>query len=302
MEEAAARVNRAPSPAPALVRSLRPVPRDPRRPALPAHTRSAARPRAATPAAVLRRIHFVLVSPGSPGNVGSAARAVKNMGIGRLSIVEPVHFRDPDFFATEARRFAVHAGDVLARLRSYETLDDAVRPGTYLVATTAKRSRSIPLSAAGEAARRLVEIARTTGLAVLFGPEDHGLPNRLLSRASEALTIPASARYPVLNLAQAVMLVGYEIRRAALAGDLVAQKRAEPDPHARPAEMDGLVREATEALALVDFLKAHNAERVAARLRALLVRANPTADDVRMLRGACRQVRWIAGLAGRRRE
>jgi tRNA/rRNA methyltransferase len=272
-----------------------PANRGQRRPPLLAHHRTVRSSLAVTAARLLSRFRVVLVSPKSPGNVGAAARAVKNLGLGGLAVIEPVRYRDPEFFRVEAGKLAVHAGDVLARLRIHATLELAIRPRTYVVATTAKRGRNLPLASPREAARRLLAIAAARPVALLFGPEDRGLPNRLIARASEGLRIPTSPRYPALNLAQAVAIVGYELRVAAFGAE--GTEPAE-SPRAKPADLDALHHEAGEALRLIDFLKPHNRERIASDLAALLARARPGERDARMLRGICRQVRWLAARAG----
>ena len=256
------------------------------------------------PADPLRRIFVVLVSPKSPGNVGSVARVVKNLGLGGLVVVEPIPSIDPIRFARDASRLATHAVDVLDRMRVHPTLERAVRPSTYVVATAARAGRSAAVSTPREAAARLVALAGSRRVVILFGREDHGLPNRLVRRAHESLRIPTSPRQPSLNLSHAVALVAYDLRIAALAA--LAERRRDADPvrsseaAPAPAALDGLYREAVDALERADFFKPHNRDHITAELEAFLTRARPSAREVALMRGICQQVRWLHSVASRR--
>ena len=246
----------------------------------------------------LSSIRALLVRPKCAGNVGAAARAIKNMGLGGLDIVEPHPERPALQFEREARRRALYACDVLDAARTCPTLDDAAGPATYLVATTGQTKRGEMMPSPREAAPALVKVAAQQPVAVLFGPEDHGLPNRLLRRASLGLHIPTWPVYASLNLAQSVMLVAYELRLAAIACD--SQRAASGDSGSASTEhLNDLYRDLEDSLDRIDYLQEHTRAQTLSALKRLLANAAPLASEVRMLRGICRQIRWLAGQAGR---
>src|SRR5271154_7137245 len=139
----------------------------------------------------LDNIAIVLVKPKAAGNVGSAARALKNMGLGDLRIVAP---RDWD--ADSAKVMAVHAGDVLERAGFFPTLSEALKDRTLTVGTTCRSGpyRS-EVRSLREAAPDLVHAAATNRLAIVFGPEDYGLSNEEIGQCQRLITIPAAADY-----------------------------------------------------------------------------------------------------------
>ena len=161
---------------------------------------------------VLGNFAFVLVRPLQAGNVGSAARALKNMGLGDLRLVAPRAAAG----GRAAASMAVHAGDVLRNAQRYDSLGDALADCTLAVGTTCRpglyRSGVVGLR---EAAAQLVAEAAANRVAIIFGPEDTGLVNRELKLCQRLITIPTAPEYPSLNLAQAVMLVAYELMMAA---------------------------------------------------------------------------------------
>src|SRR5579864_3140398 len=160
---------------------------------------------------VLGNFAFVLVRPLQAGNVGSAARALKNMGLGDLRLVAP----RAGASGRAAAAMAVHAGDVLRNAQRYDSLGAALTDCTLAVGTTCRpglyRSGVVALR---EAAVQLAAEAAANRVAIIFGPEDTGLVNRELKLCQRLVTIPTAPGYPSLNLAQAVMLVAYELMMA----------------------------------------------------------------------------------------
>jgi tRNA/rRNA methyltransferase len=155
----------------------------------------------------LERIRVVLVRPKSSGNVGAVARAMKNTGIGDLVLVAPRRFRP-----FPANAMAVHAADVLDRMRIESTLAAAVSDASWVVGTTCRpgayrRRAMTPRDAAAE----IVRVAGGHTVALVFGPEDHGLSNEDLKLCHELVTIPTHAGYSSLNVSQAVLVCLYEI-------------------------------------------------------------------------------------------
>ncbi len=158
----------------------------------------------------LENIHIVLVEPQHPGNIGAAARAMKNMGLSKLVLVRPVPFRTP-----EAYGMAHLSGEILDSASVVDTLEEALRGKALVVGTTARRGkRRGPFHPVDEAVRRILEVAQGHQVAVLFGREDRGLLNEELRYCQMLVTLPTAVPQPSLNLAQAVLLFAYELLRA----------------------------------------------------------------------------------------
>jgi tRNA/rRNA methyltransferase len=236
---------------------------------------------------VLGNFAFVLVRPLQAGNVGSAARALKNMGLGDLRLVAPTTAAG----GRVAASMAVHAGDVLRNAQSYDGLGAALADCTLAVGTTCRpglyRSGVVELR---EAAAQLVAEAAANRVAIIFGPEDTGLTNRELKFCQRLVTIPTAPKYPSLNLAQAVMLVAYELMMAAGA----AREMPAAEPHASAAAVDAMMERLSEALVSIGFLPAENPEHIMFALRAILGRAGIGVRELDILSGLARQIRWFS--------
>ncbi|MGA7822782.1 MAG: RNA methyltransferase, partial [Steroidobacteraceae bacterium] len=151
-------------------------------------------------------IRMVLVAPSHPGNIGAAARAMKNMALSELVLVNPRQFPHP-----EATTRASGAVDLLGRVRVVATLGEALDGCGFIAATTAReREQHFRVMDVREAAARIVAEAQRAPAAVVFGAERTGLTNAELEAAHVLLRIPASEAYPSLNLAMAVQVVAYE--------------------------------------------------------------------------------------------
>src|SRR5262249_7014727 len=155
-------------------------------------------------------IRIVLVAPSHPGNIGAAARAMKNMALSELVLVAPRQFPHP-----EASARASGAEDVLRVARVVPSLAQALAGCGYVAATTARdRDQYFRVIDVRAAAARLVAEAQRAPAAVIFGAERSGLSNEELEMAHSLIRIPASPEYAALNLAMAVQLVTYELYRA----------------------------------------------------------------------------------------
>jgi tRNA (cytidine32/uridine32-2'-O)-methyltransferase len=234
----------------------------------------------------LDAIRAVLVRPSHPGNIGGAARALKNMGLSRLYLVAPA-----DYHAADAAARAAGAADVLARAVGCDALDDAIGDCHFIVGTTA-RSRRIewPIVDPRAAAAQLVEQARRGPVAMLFGPERSGLTNAQLDRCHLVVCIPSHADYPSLNLVCAVQILAYEIYRCAFDASVAP---AATDVPATDAEMNHFYRHLGEVLTQIRFLDPKNPRLLARRLRRLFNRAQPDQNEVNILRGVLTQVQTV---------
>jgi tRNA (cytidine32/uridine32-2'-O)-methyltransferase len=243
------------------------------------------------------RIRIVLVGTQHPGNIGSAARAMKTMGLHRLVLVAPERFPH-----READALAAGALDVLEAAERFDTLAAAVADCGLVVGCTA-RARRIALDEAGPretAARAVAEAARGNEAALVFGRERTGLENAELQLCHAAVTIPANPGYSSLNLAAAVQVLAYELRMAWLAGAAIAAPElpAADDLPASHAEMEGFFGQLADTLDAIDFHKGRTPDAAMHKLRRVFLRAAPDAREVRLLRGVLADVQRMARLAG----
>jgi tRNA (cytidine32/uridine32-2'-O)-methyltransferase len=231
----------------------------------------------------LDRIRTVLLETHHPGNIGGAARALRTMGLSQLVLVRPVRYPDP-----QAEWRAAGGVDVLRAARVVDSLDAAIGD-CGLVVGTSTRSRRIPwpVASAQDAAERIVAEAAGRPVAILFGREASGLENDELQRCHLHLQIDANPDYPSLNLAMAVQVVAYEIRRAVL-----GRKPAEPWDRlpATVADVDALMKHLEAVLVEVDFLDPVNPGQTMTRLRRLFARIQPDDTEVKMLRGILTEI------------
>ena len=225
-------------------------------------------------------IRIVLVAPSHPGNVGAAARAMKNMALSSLVLVNPRQFPHP-----EANARASGAEDVLQGARVMPTLAEALAGCGYVAATTARdRDQYFRVLDVRAAAARLVAEAQRAPAAVIFGAERSGLSNEELEMAHALIRIPASPQYASLNLAMAVQLVAYELYRALGAAAPVPVPLSAP--LASTQELQRLYTHFAEVLEEIDFRdRTQGGTHLMARIRRLLQRAEPDQNEVNILRG-----------------
>ncbi|HVN98751.1 MAG TPA: RNA methyltransferase [Steroidobacteraceae bacterium] len=238
-------------------------------------------------------IRFVLVDTSHPGNIGAAARAMKNMELTELALVRPRHFPHPDATAR-----ASGADDVLARARVSGTLAEALAGCSLVLASTSReRDHYYRVLDVREAAARAVAECATAPVAIVFGGEHSGLSNEDLQPAHALLRIPTGAAYASLNLAMAVQVVAYEILRARGAG--LAPAAAREQPLADAPTLARLYEHLEAVLDEVDFRdRTQNGSNLINRLRRLFQRAELDHNEVNILRGfltAVQQRRRRAG-------
>jgi TrmH family RNA methyltransferase len=261
-------------------------------------------------------IRIVLVTPSHPGNIGAAARALKNMGLTELVLVAPKQFPHP-----EATARASGADDVLHAARIVGSLGEGLAGCGFVVATTARpRDQYFRVLDVRAAAARIVGEARRAPAAVIFGPERTGLTNEELEMAHALVRIPASDSYPALNLAMAVQLTAYEIFRAlngageasgtsgapadadadaahAAADAAVGAARSPTAPLASVQEMQRLYAHVAEVLSEIDFRdRTQSGTHLMSRIRRFLQRAELDENEVHILRGI------LTAVQGRRRH
>lgn len=244
------------------------------------------------------RIRVVLVGTQHPGNIGSAARALKTMGLSRLALVAPERYPHQDAIA-----LAAGADDVLAAASLHDTLAEAVADCRLVLGCTARSRRiALPEQHPREAAATLLaEAGQGTEVALVFGRERTGLENDELQLCHGAVHIPANPDYGSLNLAAAVQVLCYELRMAWLAGTAVGDdhdhEREQPASHA---QMEGLFGQLAETLDAIDFHKGRAPESALRKLRRLFLRSRLDLREVRLLRGILADAQRMARLAGAR--
>jgi len=223
------------------------------------------------------------------GNIGAVARALKNMGFTDLRLVAPAaSARD-----RAATSMAVHGRDVLTASTGHRDLAAALADRTLTVGTTCRAGlyRSSVVSLRG-AASELVSAAAVNRIAIVFGPEDHGLTNDELKACQRLVTIPTADDYRSLNLAQAVMLVAYELRMAATAG-LASPATAPRRAAAR--DVEAMLARMADALVEIGFLPADNPDHIMFALREIFGRSGLAPRELDILNGIAHQIRWTAG-------
>jgi len=226
----------------------------------------------------LVNVRIILVGTTHPGNIGAAARAMKNMGITDLMLVNPRYFPHADATAR-----ASGAEDVLASTRVVGSLSEALADCTFVAGASA-RARSIewPSLAPRECAARLMREPVGSKVAVVFGPEKSGLKNEDLDRCNALLTIPTDPAFSSLNIAMAVQVICYELRLVA------AESPAPAEPEAPPAtgeELEHFYVHLEDVLTRTGFLNPEQPRHLMRRLRRLFTKAEPDKNEINILRG-----------------
>jgi tRNA (cytidine32/uridine32-2'-O)-methyltransferase len=227
---------------------------------------------------MLDNIRIVLVNTSHPGNIGSAARAMKTMGIHDLVLVDPVE--PPD-----SRTTAMAAGaiDVLANLRIVPTLADAVADCRLVIGSSARnRTLDWPMLDPREAGAKSVAESAQHKVALVFGRERTGLTNDELQQCQYHVCIPANPDYSSLNLAMAVQTICYEVRMHHLAGHTAP---AVVDEYPQQQDLDRFYTHLEQLLQQVNFLRADHPGQVMSKLRRVFNRARPDSLELNILRG-----------------
>ncbi len=227
---------------------------------------------------MLSNIRIVMVHTTHPGNIGAAARAMKNMCLSRLALVGP-----RDFPCAEATSRASGADDVLAAAEVVATLAEAVADCRVVIGASARlRAVPWPVVAPREAARLAVSEARRGEVALVFGRESSGLSNEELDLCTHLVHIPTNPDYSSLNVAMAVQVIAYELMLAQ--GATVEQSGLETGV-ASNAQMEGFFGHLEQALDDIGFTDERRSQKLMRRLRRLFHRAGPDTEEVNILRG-----------------
>ncbi len=228
----------------------------------------------------LGNIVVVLDEPQDLVNIASVVRAMMNMGLWHLRLVEPA-----EFDAYRIAGIAHRSEALLDRARLYRTLSDAIGDASVVVGTTARpRTAQRNYDRPREAAAGIVEQARKGIVAIVLGREDRGLSNEALDRCHKLLMIPTHQEYSSMNLAQALLIVAYEVFLAAQDTPPSLPVGRRTRGVATVEELEETYRVLEEGLGRIDFFKARRPVSVMRTLRTLLARAQPDRREARLVR------------------
>ena len=244
---------------------------------------------------LLGNIRIVLVEPAGDLNVGSIARVMKNMGLTNLVLVKP----RCDRHSEDARIMSVHAADVLENALVVDSLPEALAGCQRAIATTV-RSRSVPITLEAPPVALPWLLKSNVQSALMFGAEDRGLSNDELKYAQKFVCVQSNPDYPSLNLAQAVAICAYELYQAWLKMSnnpaqtvVTPQAVAESIPENAPIDvLEGYYQHLEDILLEIGYLQPHTVPVKMEKFRRLYNKANLQPEEVAMLRGILRQVRW----------
>ena len=231
----------------------------------------------------LDHIHIVLYRPRFPENIGSAVRAMRNMGLNKLIVVDPENYD-----IEKVMRLATHeSGQMVEQIKRYDDLKSAVSSMNYVVGTTARLGgERQTIQKPVDLAQRLISISDDNQVAIVFGPEDRGLTNEEIRRCHVLINIP-TADFSSINLAQSVMIICYEIFQA--------NKKIKASFSPRLAsrhELDGMYDQLKNILVRIDYILPENPDYWMNKLRHFFSRIPLRAREVSIIRGISRQVNW----------
>ncbi|WP_027859823.1 tRNA (cytosine(32)/uridine(32)-2'-O)-methyltransferase TrmJ [Marinobacterium jannaschii] len=227
---------------------------------------------------MLDNIRVVLINTFHSGNIGAAARAMKNMGISQLYLVEP-----RDFPSEEAESRAAGAKDLLENAIVVASLEEAISDCQLVIGTSARTQRTfdLPLLHAREGAEQAVAEAHQAPVALVFGRETMGLHNSELQQCNLHVYIPANPEYPVLNVSQAIQLLCYEIWCASTERQIAPKQEAYP----RQKEMGLFYQHLERVLHRTRFIIPQHQGKVLEKLHRYFNRSRPEKTELNMLRG-----------------
>ncbi|HIJ59436.1 MAG TPA: RNA methyltransferase [Nitrospirae bacterium] len=232
-------------------------------------------------------ITFVLVEPSEPGNIGSSARAIANMGFKNLALIKPVALSE------ESYAFAHGAEDILKNALIYDDLKEAVKETNQVFGTSRRvgKKRGLFFSP-WDSSKLIYHIAQKNKVALLFGSESRGLLNKETALCNRMIYIPAEKTQPSINLAHSVMIIAYELRRYDLLKDnSEANEKTSFFPKSISREkIDDLLKRIESKVSLLDYPKNDKERKIMQNITNLLSRAGVTYWEEQMIQGLCSQL------------
>lgn len=232
----------------------------------------------------LANIRIVMIQTSHPGNIGSAARAMKVMGLSHLTLVKPKSFPDE-----QANAMSSHADDILQNAKVVQTLQEAIADCHLVIGSSARFERNLNWDVldSRECGAKTAKQCQSGKVALLFGRESSGLNNEELSLCHHLVHIPTNPKYSSLNVASAVQILAYECRLAT--SDLSINKNSEDvadiEKPVSASEMEGYFAHLEEVMQKVDFLDPENPGYLMPRLRRLYSRTGILESELKLLRG-----------------
>ena len=214
-----------------------------------------------------------------PGNIGSVARAMKTMGLSRLSLVNPRIFPSGD-----ANALSGNATDVLENANTYSSIKEAIKGSTFVYATSS-RDRSIqwPILNASSAAEKICnEVNSDKEISIIFGKEDRGLTNTELEYANNLIEIPANPEYPVLNLAMSAQIICYEIFKFSNNNNV---KEWRDYPEVNSEQLQRLINHFIDTAVEIDVIDPDNPKKIISRIKRMFTRLQPDEMEASFMRG-----------------
>ena len=224
-------------------------------------------------------INIVLVDTIHPGNIGSVARAMKTMGLSRLSLVNPRVFPSGD-----ANALAGNATDVLEDAQIFSSTKEAIKDSTFVYATSS-RDRTIqwPIMNASSAAKKICdEVSSEKEISIIFGKEDRGLTNTELEFANNLIEIPANPEYPVLNLAMSAQIISYEIFKV-FNNEGIKEWRDYPEVNSE--QLQRLIDHFIDTAIEIDVIDPSNPKKIISRIKRMFTRLQPDEMEASFMRG-----------------
>lgn len=241
----------------------------------------------------MRPFAVVLVRPERPANIGAAARALKNFGFVDLRIVGATTALPGGAGHGEARALAWNSADVLDAARSFTSLEEAVDDLGLVAATSGRAEPGDVLLSPREFAEEVARLPLGISAGCVFGPEDSGLSNTEIDACRVRVRIPTAPAQPSLNLAQAVVILAYEVALAeAAAAPVMIAPPAEGFEPAVEGDVERLFARLRDLSLEAGFLNPQAPEHVLGEIRRLISRARPTRREITLLQGLVAQLQW----------
>ncbi|MBJ7554194.1 tRNA (cytosine(32)/uridine(32)-2'-O)-methyltransferase TrmJ [Marinomonas spartinae] len=238
---------------------------------------------------MLSNIRIVLINTFHPGNVGAIARAMKNMGLTNLYLVDP-----NDYPSEEATSRAAGAVDLLERATIVNTLEEAIHDCSLVIGTSARhRTFQLPIMNARECAQTVIPEAKEHQVAIVFGRETTGLLNEEIAQCHRQVYIDANDEYPVLNISQAVQIVSYEIW---MANQDKSTHNKDVGEYPLKQDMERFYEHLEETLYGINFIIRNHPGKVLDKLHRFFNRSRPEKQELGILRGILAAVQREAGL------
>jgi len=235
---------------------------------------------------ILNNISFVLVSPKTSGNIGSVARAMKNMGLRDLRVVNPVCSINEEAF-----KMAVNADDILHSIKIFPDLKKALEEFNLIIGATRRKGKNRQnVLTPDKAAEKTVKRAGKNKAAFVFGREDAGLLNEELDLCRYIVEIPSDSGYPSLNLSHAAVIIAYELFIKSSIKMLTERKKL-----ASSKELELMFEKMEETLLKIDFLPENNPSHIMRTVRSIFGRAELSMRDMKIIMGMFSQINWYRG-------